>query len=94
MGEPLKNMKLDRVNNNGNYCKSNCRWAYSQQSNLNRREIFKNKTSKYKGVYWHKKMKKWCSSITFNKKKYDAGSFFTEKEARSAYLKLRNKLWN
>ena len=42
-------------------------------------------TSKYKGVYWHKKDKKWISQIQgFGKYKY-LGTFTDEKEAALAY---------
>lgn len=38
MGEPpTRQYTLDRINNNGNYCKSNCRWATRKQQSQNRR---------------------------------------------------------
>jgi hypothetical protein len=44
-----------------------------------------NKTSKYKGVHWHKKQKKWVASIKVNKQRIHLGSFVTELEAGVAY---------
>ncbi len=49
MGEPpTDKSQIDRINNNGNYCQSNCRWASSKTNNRNRRNnhslIFDGKT--------------------------------------------------
>jgi hypothetical protein len=49
----------------------------------------KNKTSKYQGVCWDKKNKKWRTSIRFKGNKINIGLFITEEEANTAY---KNKL--
>lgn len=37
MGEAPDNLTLDRIDPNGNYCKSNCRWITMKEQNNNRR---------------------------------------------------------
>lgn len=49
-----------------------------------------NKTSKYKGVSWHKNNKKWVSQIQINGIKKCLGYFMTEEEAANAYQKELN----
>ena len=49
-------------------------------------------TSKYVGVYWNSKIKKWAAQVTKNGKKKYLGTFLLEKDAHIAVLEFKGEL--
>lgn len=81
-------LTIDRKDTNGNYEPSNCRWITQAQNNYNTRpKSVKQKTSKYKGVYYRSSqpLKPWRTEIRKGVDRYFLGSFETEEEAALAY---------
>jgi NUMOD4 motif/HNH endonuclease/AP2 domain len=63
----------------------NLRWCtIRENSSFNNRNV--NKTSKYTGVCWYKRLNKWQAQAEINGKKVYIGLYKTEEEAHEAYL--------
>jgi len=83
MGNPAGKV-IDHRNREGlDNRKSNLRLATRSQNNCNRKQM--QGTSKYRGVCYNKRMKKWRAAISFNGMYKHLGFFDSEEEAGRAY---------
>ncbi|MHC4573063.1 MAG: hypothetical protein ACYS76_02840 [Planctomycetota bacterium] len=78
---------VDHIDHNGlNNQKKNLRLCSFAQNCRNLRSTAP-KTSKYKGVHWHKRLKKWAAQITSENKTHHLGYFHDQISAAKAYDK-------
>jgi len=77
---------VDHIDRNGlNNTKINLRFATRRQNNCNVRRETKTKTSKYKGVSFTSKIKKWRAQIKYDETTKHLGYFDNEEDAARAY---------
>lgn len=82
----VKNDIVDHVNGNAlDNRKENLRITTYLTNNQNARKRKDGVTSKFKGVSWCVKARKWRAQIQVSKKKMNLGSYQTELEAAKAY---------
>jgi hypothetical protein len=80
--------EVDHISGDGLDCRRlNMRLATRQQNLANRFKFSGKYSSKYKGVTWSKRDKKWIAQIMVNYKNIRLGSFVIEEDAARAYDK-------
>ena len=89
---PPGHLMVDHINHNGlDNRKANLRLATCAQNSYNRRQVRKNKSSKYIGVSWKQWTKKWAVIICYKRKNKIVGYFKDEIQAAKAYDKAAKK---
>lgn len=78
-------LTIDRINVNGNYEPSNCRWTTMDIQIQNSRLLRSTNSTGYKGIEFNKLNNKWRARICVNYKRIQIGYFETQIEAAQAY---------
>jgi|SRR5699024_2311953 len=90
--KPSPNHSIDRIDNNGDYEPSNCKWSddYEQQRNI---RAHKNNKLGIKGVCWDKSKKKYKAQLYYKGKFVLRKRFDTLEEAKEARKQAELKYW-
>ncbi len=88
-----KDQMIDHINRNTlDNRKTNLRFCSSTENHANQTIRSDNKSG-YKGVVWHKRIKKWQAGITLKRKRMHIGYFIEKLEAAKAYNNKATQLF-
>ncbi len=89
-----KGMVVDHIDGDTyNNTRKNLRICTHQQNMFNQKTQTRKKTSKYKGVHWLTREKKWRAKIKHNQKSITLGYFDCEEKAAFAYNEKAKELF-
>lgn|SRR5262245_46563756 len=80
-GQQVDHRDCDGLNNT----KANLRLCTNAQNQANKPKYNKPTSSRFKGVFWDKRVRKWGASIAINNKRKNLGRFLIEEDAARAY---------
>lgn len=87
--DPDNKIEVDHVDgNSSNDIYTNLEWVTvveQQRRRVSRARLSGKTSSKYIGVTWHYKDRKWCAQLNLNRKRIYIGNYDTEIEAAIAY---------
>ncbi len=81
---PSRSHTLDRIDVNGDYEPSNCRWSTRALQSYNQ-NIQRNNSSGYRGVTLHRPTGLWLSRLNFDRVAYFLGYYGNPEQAALAY---------